>query len=144
MSLRYSIYKVQTLPRLSAQLAYSSTAHFICQELFSSFFKFFRAVFRFVVLANSLHILAYRLDLVKYFFMFFVSFLISIRLSCLTNAFYFSMGFLTNCSTFSRAGSNTHINRVPAARSLLFIRIPLKNTIAINAVLTQIPILGDL
>ena len=41
LSLRYSIYKVQCpLFRSRWQLIYSSTLKFICQELFSSFFKF--------------------------------------------------------------------------------------------------------
>ena len=40
MSLRYSIYKVQTASRSRGQLLHISTLNIICQELFSSFFKF--------------------------------------------------------------------------------------------------------
>ena len=43
MSLHYSIYKVQCLLRRSrGELAYYIMHDSICQELFSSFFKFFR------------------------------------------------------------------------------------------------------
>ena len=50
-SLRYSIYKVQLLARVfeaawpRSELLYVITSFQVCQELFSSFFKFFRAVF---------------------------------------------------------------------------------------------------
>ena len=43
---RYSIYKVQLLP-LCGELVYTNTSKLICQELFSSFFKFLFEVFCF-------------------------------------------------------------------------------------------------
>ena len=49
---RYSIYKVQLLP-LCGELVYTNTSSFICQELFSSFFKFLLTVFCFDCLATA-------------------------------------------------------------------------------------------
>ena len=67
--------------RSRGQLAYYSTHSFICQELFSSFFKFFRDVFQrpslefsvAAALADSLDILAHPLPFVNTFFhLFFI------------------------------------------------------------------------
>ena len=112
MSLRYSIYKVQSRSRLTAEarLSYHTlfhlsrtffkffqifssrfdsvvrvtsrrlehliTSRFICQELFSSFFKFLFASVFFAALADSLHILPHPSPFVKYIFTFIAIFYI--------------------------------------------------------------------
>ena len=45
--LRCSIYKVQSRRRSSRRLVYLTTTVFVCQDLFSNFFKFFSSLIRF-------------------------------------------------------------------------------------------------
>ena len=83
MSLRYSIYKVQTLfvsfISVRCELLYSSTFCRTCQELFPSFFKFFFVLVALPVNCSSRNLfsLPYSLRFVKNFFLVFRSFLIS-------------------------------------------------------------------
>ena len=75
MSLRYSIYKVQTSPfALASQLIYSSTLKLICQELFSSFFKFLRGVSIACCSLSNFAMLAHPKSFVKNFFQVFANF----------------------------------------------------------------------
>ncbi len=88
MSLRYSIYKVQTHSLsaspvgLTSELLYSSTSCRICQSLFTSFFKFFCAIccppsFRFS--SDNFDMISQNFRFVKNFFLFFRISLIHFR-----------------------------------------------------------------
>ena len=83
---RYSIYKVQPAFHSRGQLLHTSTSFLICQELFSSFFKFLRCVVFFCRPRGQLRYNIRYLPICQYLFSPFFKIIPALVFRCLLSA----------------------------------------------------------